>query len=88
MEHGDGLHAQSHDLHHLVQPGCACLCSPHTLLDLGSVFGVVFTGLNIQGVKTSARLNAGLAIAMGVVIAVFFVAAARYVFGVPHESSA
>jgi len=86
MEHGDGLHAQSHDLHHLVQPGCACLCPPHTLLDLGSVFGVVFTGLNIQRVKTSARLNAGLAIAIGVVIAVFFVAAARYVFGVPHET--
>jgi amino acid transporter len=50
-------------------------------------FGVVFTGLNIQGVKTSARLNAGLAIAMGVVIAIFFVAAARYVFGVPHDTS-
>src|SRR6059058_6163767 len=43
------------------------------------VFGIVFTGLNIQGVKTSARVNTGLAIAMGVVIAIFFVAAARYV---------
>src|SRR5215475_10679460 len=47
-------------------------------------FGVVFTGLNLQGVKTSARVNTGLAAAMGVVIAIFFVAAARYVFGHPH----
>src|SRR5437762_5594717 len=47
-------------------------------------FALVFTGLNIQGVKTSARVNAGLAAGMGVVIAIFFVAAARYVFGNPH----
>jgi amino acid transporter len=44
----------------------------------------VFTFLNVQGVKTSARVNAGLAAAMGVVIAIFFVAAARYLFGNPH----
>src|SRR5262245_29180832 len=43
-------------------------------------FALVFTGLNIQGVKTSARLNAGLAAAMGAVVTVFFVAAARYIF--------
>lgn len=48
-------------------------------------FACVFTGLNIQGVKTSARVNAGLAAAMGVVITIFFVAAARYVFGSPHD---
>ena len=50
-------------------------------------FALVFTGLNIQGVKTSARLNAGLAAAMGVVIAIFFVAAARYIFGNAHDSA-
>jgi amino acid transporter len=50
-------------------------------------FALVFTGLNIQGVKTSARVNAGLAVAMGVVIAIFFVAAARYIFGHPHDGS-
>src|SRR6476619_3193344 len=33
-------------------------------------FGLVFTGLNIQGVKTSARVNAGLARAMAVVVGV------------------
>jgi amino acid transporter len=47
-------------------------------------FAVVFTALNVQGVKTSARLNAALATGMGVVVAVFFVAAARYVLGQPH----
>src|SRR5215813_11710814 len=50
-------------------------------------FALVFTGLNIQGVKTSARVNAGLAVAMGVVITIFFVTAARYIFGHPHDSS-
>src|SRR5579864_4103678 len=47
-------------------------------------FALVFTGLNVQGIKTSARVNTGLAAAMGVVIVIFFVAAARYVFGHPH----
>jgi putrescine importer len=47
-------------------------------------FALLFSGLNIQGIKTSARVNAVLAIGMGVVVAVFFVAAARYVFGSPH----
>lgn len=50
-------------------------------------FAAVFTGLNIQGVKTSARVNTGLAIGMGVVIAIFFVAAARYIFGHPHDEA-
>src|SRR5215831_1015016 len=50
-------------------------------------FAAVFTGLNIQGVKTSARVNAGLAAGMGVVIAIFFVAAARYLLGHPHDES-
>src|SRR5947209_720355 len=52
------------------------------------IFGIVFTALNIQGVKTSARLNAALAAGMGVVIAIFFVAAARYIFGHPHDGAA
>jgi len=47
-------------------------------------FAAVFTALNIQGVKTSARMNAGLAAVMGAVIAVFFVTAARYIMGAPH----
>jgi putrescine importer len=48
-------------------------------------FFLVFTGLNLRGIKTSARINAGLAAGMGVVIAIFFVAAARFVFGNPHD---
>ena len=45
------------------------------------VFAAVFTFLNVQGVKTSARVNTGLATGMGVVIVIFFVAVARYLFG-------
>lgn len=48
-------------------------------------FAVVFTLLNIRGVKTSARINTGMAIGMGAVIAVIFVAAVRYIFGHPHD---
>ncbi|MDP9161200.1 MAG: APC family permease [Acidobacteriota bacterium] len=47
-------------------------------------FVIVFTTLNVQGVKTSARVNSALAAGMGLVIAIFFVAAARYIFGHPH----
>src|SRR5256712_13946805 len=41
------------------------------------IFASVFTLLNIRGVKTSARINAGMAAGMGAVIVVIFVAAAR-----------
>jgi amino acid transporter len=44
-------------------------------------FALVFTALNIMGIRTSARINSALAVGMGVVIAIFFVAAARFVFG-------
>ena len=48
----------------------------------------LFTGLNLRGVKTSARVNALLATAMGLVVLAFFVAAARYIFGNPHDGFA
>jgi len=48
-------------------------------------FFVLFTGLNLRGIRTSARLNAALAAGMGVVITLFFVAAARYILGHPHD---
>jgi amino acid transporter len=51
-------------------------------------FAVVFTLLNIRGVKTSARINAGMAIGMGAVVVVIFVVAARYIFGHPHADPA
>jgi putrescine importer len=50
-------------------------------------FAAVFTGLNIQGIKTSARVNTLLAAGMGAVVAIFFVAAARYIFGNPHDGA-
>jgi putrescine importer len=50
-------------------------------------FFALFTGLNLRGIKTSARINAGLAAFMGMVIAIFFVAAARYILGHPHDAS-
>jgi amino acid transporter len=48
-------------------------------------FAVVFTLLNIQGIKTSARVNAGLAAAMSAVVVVVFVTAIRYIFGHSHS---
>ena len=49
---------------------------------------LMFTGLNLRGIKTSARINAGLAAGMGLVVAIFFVAAARYIFGHPNDGIA
>ncbi len=49
------------------------------------LFAGVFTFLNIQGIKTSARINAGMAAGMGAVVVVIFIAAARYISGQPHD---
>jgi len=49
---------------------------------------LLFTGLNILGIRASARINAGLAAGMGVVIAIFFVSAARFILGHPHGGAA
>lgn len=51
------------------------------------VVTALFTGLNIVGVRTSARVNAGLATGMGVVILIFFAAAARYIFQTAHSAA-
>ncbi len=48
-------------------------------------FAAVFTLLNLQGIKTSARVNAGLAAVMSGVVILVFVAAIRYIFGHPHS---
>ena len=50
-------------------------------------FAVVFTLLNVRGIKTSARINTGMAIAMGAVVVAIFVAGARYIFGAPHDTA-
>ncbi len=49
-------------------------------------FALVFTLLNIRGIKTSARINAAMALLMGMVVVAIFVAAARYIFGAPQGS--
>jgi putrescine importer len=48
-------------------------------------FAVVFTLLNLQGIKTSARVNAGMAAAMSAVVVLVFVCAIRYILGHPHN---
>src|SRR5207302_3684247 len=72
------------DLHHLVCWAGARICAGHPCLGLEGIFAVVFTLLNLQGIKTSARVNAGLAAAMSAVVVVVFVTAIRYILGHPH----
>jgi len=48
----------------------------------------LFTWLNVLGVRTSARINTGLAAAMSAVIVIFLAAAVRYIFGHPHDGLA
>src|SRR5689334_22148281 len=48
-------------------------------------FALAFTLLNLRGIKTSARVNAGMAAGMTAVILVIFVTAIRYIFGHPHS---
>jgi putrescine importer len=51
-----------------------------------SFFAILLTGLSVQGVKVSARVNAVLAGAMGLVVVAFFVASARYISSHPRGS--
>jgi putrescine importer len=53
-----------------------------------AVVAAIFTGLNILGIRTSAKINAALAAGMGIVIFIFFVAAARFIFDHPHADAA
>jgi len=41
-------------------------------------FALLFTFLNVHGIRTTARINEALAMVMGLVVVVFFIAAARY----------
>lgn len=75
---------------------CTILCAqlarnlvPGLPFVLGAMFfATLFTGLNLIGIRASARINDGLAIAMGGVIAIFFVVAAHYVFRHSHSGIA
>ena len=50
-------------------------------------FTLLFTILNLNGVETSARINAGFAAALGIVLLLFIIAALRYLFHVPPHGS-
>jgi putrescine importer len=73
---------------------CTVICSkltqniiplPYWLLAI--FFAAFFSGVNLLGVKTSARINEVLALGMMVVVAIFFVFVARTVYGM-HEYGA
>jgi putrescine importer len=51
-------------------------------------FALLFTGMNLFGIRTSARINEGMAAGMGIVIAIFLIMAARYVLRTPHDGMA
>jgi putrescine importer len=51
-------------------------------------FALLFTILNCNGVETSARINAGMAAALGVVIILVLVAAVRWILRVQHPTAA
>ena len=52
------------------------------------LFALLFTGLNLRGVETSARINAAVAAGLGVVIILFVVAAIRYLIHTAIPSAA
>jgi amino acid transporter len=74
---------------------CTILCSKFALNFFPGIpytawvflFVLFFTFLNLHGIKTSARINTTLAAAMGVVIVIFLVAAARYIGLIPHDGA-
>jgi putrescine importer len=51
-------------------------------------FALLFTTLNLQGVRTSARTNTGIAIGLGVVILLFLAAAFRYLSSLSLDAAA
>src|SRR3989441_12435521 len=75
---------------------CTILCSKFALNFLPEIpyavwvilFVVLFSSLNLFGIRTSARINTTLAAGMGVVILIFLAAAARYAISIPHEGAA
>ncbi len=50
------------------------------------LFATLFTGLNLRGIRASARTNEALAAGMGVVILIFFGAVIRYLLNTPRVS--
>lgn len=75
---------------------CTILCSKFAMNFMPEIpygvwvigFAALLTGLNLFAIRTSARINAALAAVMGLVIMIFFAAAARYVLNIPHDGVA
>ncbi len=75
---------------------CTVLCSKLTQNILPMVpywvlaiaYATAFTGLNLRGVKTSARINGVLAAGMSIVVLVFFAFVIRFVWGLHHYGAA
>lgn len=75
---------------------CTILCSKFTMNFVPVVpygvwvifFVLLFTGLNLQGIQSSARINTLLAAGMGIVITVFLMQATIYIFHLPFSGVA
>ena len=50
-------------------------------------FALLFTVLNCNGVETSARINAGMAAALGVVIVLVLIASVRWILHMAHPTA-
>jgi len=50
-------------------------------------FAILFTTLNLNGVETSARINAGMAAALGIVIVLVVIAVLRYLLHLPAQAA-
>ena len=50
-------------------------------------FALFFTALNLNGVETSARINAGMAAALGIVILLVLAAAVRWILMLSHPTA-
>ena len=55
---------------------------------LAIFFAIFFTLLNLNGLETSARINAGMAAALGLVIVLVLVAAVRWLMQLSHPGAA
>lgn len=51
------------------------------------LFAAFFTLLNLNGVETSARINAGMAAALGIVVVLVVIAVVRYLIHLPPQPS-
>ena len=77
LGHDFRLYLEPDHLGDLVQQGCDELRPDRALRCLAVFFAVLFTLLNMRGIKASSRTNELITAGLGVVIVLFFGAAAR-----------